>query len=226
MILRADALTRNRLISRASGRALNPHPSGHGRSVERCLHHMRTSLSRCRLSAHAVTQSPAVASDLPTARPPPACTSRTSTASRLAQPAIGTADTVSLRQSTSTRHLSASSIEAARPWHRLAPSTVAHGHRLANTPRHLLTSAPASCNPRQRRIRSTQDSRYGWMRNGGHVIGCALSEKLIEMSDSTMLRTRRQHRDHAQNGLRFRSKRAGGSYFRLFRRRCPTTQTR
>src|SRR6185312_17021686 len=29
--------------------------------------------------------------------------------------------------------------------------------------------APASCHPPRPRLRSTQDSRYGWMRNGGHV---------------------------------------------------------
>ncbi|MEW6256328.1 MAG: hypothetical protein AB1592_10250, partial [Pseudomonadota bacterium] len=29
--------------------------------------------------------------------------------------------------------------------------------------------ADASCHPQPPRLKSTQDSRYGWMRNGGHV---------------------------------------------------------
>ena len=31
--------------------------------------------------------------------------------------------------------------------------------------------APASCNPGPRRIKSTPDSRFGWMKDGGHVTG-------------------------------------------------------
>ena len=41
--------------------------------------------------------------------------------------------------------------------------------RPAGTLRTLPLRAPASCHPSQRRLRSTQDSRYRWMRNGGHV---------------------------------------------------------
>ena len=34
---------------------------------------------------------------------------------------------------------------------------------------HVMLRRPAYCQPRQHQFRSIKDSRYGWMRNGGHV---------------------------------------------------------
>ena len=53
-------------------------------------------------------------------------------------------------------------------------------------------AAPASCNPPPRRLRSIKDSRYGWMRNGGHVSPDVGQEQgiPIEMANTSPIKRR------------------------------------